>query len=153
MDARGSNPWQQAVAEFHEKLGHTIGDGAAPAIADARLRAKLLAEETAETIGALGFDVMISIYGHRTDINPFAQYEIEGNQSLVEAIDGLCDIIYVAVGAAVTMGVDLDPFFNEVQRSNMAKAGGEVRADGKRLKPEGWTPPDIAGVLARETGA
>ena len=30
----------------------------------------------------------------------------------------------------------------------MAKAGGPLREDGKRLKPPGWTPPDIAGVLA-----
>jgi hypothetical protein len=25
-----------------------------------------------------------------------------------------------------------------------------VRPDGKQLNPEGWTPPDIEGVLARQ---
>jgi predicted HAD superfamily Cof-like phosphohydrolase len=32
----------------------------------------------------------------------------------------------------------------------MAKASGPRRADGKVLKPEGWTPPDIVGVLERQ---
>jgi predicted HAD superfamily Cof-like phosphohydrolase len=32
----------------------------------------------------------------------------------------------------------------------MAKAGGPKRADGKQLKPEGWTPPDLAPILAEQ---
>lgn len=66
--------------------------------------------------------------------------------------DGLADVIYVAVGAALEFGIPLDRVWAEVHRSNMAKvdpATGKVikRADGKVLKPEGWTPPDVAGVL------
>lgn len=34
----------------------------------------------------------------------------------------------------------------------MLDADGPVREDGKRLKPDGWTPPDIKGVLERVTG-
>jgi hypothetical protein len=34
----------------------------------------------------------------------------------------------------------------------MAKVGGRRRADGKWLKPAGWSPPDIAGLLARLHG-
>lgn len=67
---------------------------------------------------------------------------------LAASLKELCDVIYVAYGAAVAFGVDLAPFWNEVHRSNMAKVGGPVREDGKRLKPEGWVGPDIAGVLA-----
>ena len=29
----------------------------------------------------------------------------------------------------------------------MAKVGGPIREDGKRLKPEGWEPPNITKVL------
>jgi predicted HAD superfamily Cof-like phosphohydrolase len=29
----------------------------------------------------------------------------------------------------------------------MAKAGGPTRADGKKLKPEGWEPPRIKEML------
>jgi predicted HAD superfamily Cof-like phosphohydrolase len=67
---------------------------------------------------------------------------------LVEAIDGMCDLLCVVYGTAAEFGIDLAPFWDEVHRTNMAKAGGPVREDGKRLKPPGWTPPDIAGVLA-----
>lgn len=71
----------------------------------------------------------------------------------IEAIaDGLADLIYVCVGTALEYGIPLDRVWAEVQRSNMAKvdpATGKVtkRADGKVLKPEGWTPPDIAAAL------
>jgi predicted HAD superfamily Cof-like phosphohydrolase len=47
-------------------------------------------------------------------------------------------------------GLDLVPFFAEVQRANMAKASGPVRADGKRLKPPDWVAPDLNGVLASQ---
>jgi len=66
--------------------------------------------------------------------------------------DGLADLIYVCVGCALEYGIPLDRVGDEVQRSNMAKVDpltGAVRRrlDGKILKPEGWTPPDIAGVM------
>lgn len=66
---------------------------------------------------------------------------------LVEIADGLADLVYVCVGAALEFGIPLDRVWAEVHRSNMAKAGGPRRADGKILKPDGWTPPDIRGVL------
>lgn len=71
---------------------------------------------------------------------------------LVAVIDGLCDLLCVVYGAAAEFGVDLAPFWDEVHRTNMAKAGGPLREDGKRLKPPGWVPPDIAGVLATLNG-
>jgi predicted HAD superfamily Cof-like phosphohydrolase len=118
---------QRAVMEFHRKFGQPVSTGA-PEIRRGVLRAALLAEEAKETIAA-----------------------IAGND-LVEAIDGLCDTIYVCLGAALEFGVDLQPFFAEVHRTNMAKEGGATRADGKIMKPEGWTPPDIAGILASGEG-
>jgi predicted HAD superfamily Cof-like phosphohydrolase len=118
------NSYQAMVKQFHHAFGSVIGRS--PAIRDEVLAARLIEEEAKETVKALE----------------------EGD--LVEAIDGICDLIYVAMGAAIRLGVDLDPYFHEVHRSNMAKVGGAVRADGKMLKPEGWTPPDIAGILQRE---
>ena len=64
-----------------------------------------------------------------------------------QMIDALCDILYVTYGAANAMGIDLDDFFQEVHRTNMEKLKGPMRADGKQLKPEGWKPPDIKGLL------
>lgn len=64
-------------------------------------------------------------------------------------IDALCDIAYFVEGTAVELGIPLDEFFAEVHRSNMAKEGGALAADGKLMKPPGWVPPDIAGILER----
>jgi len=113
---------QEQVAAFHATLGVTIGD--APAIRDGELRASLIEEEeAAETIDA-----------------------IRGGD-MVAAIDGLCDLLYVAYGTAVTFGIDLEPFFDEIHASNMAKIGGGRRADGKVLKTANWQPPRIAELL------
>jgi predicted HAD superfamily Cof-like phosphohydrolase len=118
-----SHAAQNDVADFHRALDIPVGDS--PAIRRPELRAELIREESKEAADAI----------ERGD--------------LIEAIDGLCDMIVVAYGAAVEFGIDLGPFWDEVHRTNMAKVGGPVREDGKRLKPPGWTPPDIAGVLAR----
>jgi predicted HAD superfamily Cof-like phosphohydrolase len=70
---------------------------------------------------------------------------------IVEIADAIADQIYVLCGMAVAYGIPLDAVWNEVHRSNMAKIGPDgylrFRADGKVLKPEGWTPPDIEGII------
>lgn len=74
---------------------------------------------------------------------------------IVEVADAIADLIVVVVGAAVTWGIPLKACFDEVHRSNMSKVGedGKVvrREDGKVLKPEGWSRPDLERVL-REAG-
>lgn len=115
---------QRDVEDFH-RLVCGIAPASTPAIRRPQLRADLIAEEAQETVTAI----------------------LRGD--LVGAIDGLCDLLCVVYGAADEFGIDLAPFWHAVHSSNMAKVGGPVRADGKRLKPEGWRPPDIAGVLAR----
>lgn len=145
------NPYQRDVQAFHEAMGATVGK--TPAIRDAELRAKLIMEEAVETIAALGFhaegiinsDESIQIGGH--DLGYFYRAP---RPSLPDAIDGICDLTYVALGTAVAAGIDLDPHWQEVQRANMAKLGGGMRADGKALKPVGWEPPDHESILAGE---
>lgn len=112
---------QQDVAEFHRALDIPIGQAAA--IRRPELRASLIEEEAAETCAAIRAG------------------------DLVEAVDGFCDLLCVVYGAAVEFGIDLAPFWREVHKTNMAKVGGPVREDGKRLKPEGWKPPQIADLL------
>ena len=118
---------QAQVAEFHRALDIPIGD--TPELRRVDLRCALIAEEAKETI------------------------EAAEAGDIVGAIDGLCDLIYVIHGAALEWGVDLEPFMEEVHRTNMAKVGGPVRADGKKLKPEGWTPPNIGGILRDQIAA
>lgn len=91
-------------------------------------RARYLVEELGETLVAL----------------------VQGDEA--EVLDGLADLIYVAVGAAITLDLPLTEAWAEVQATNMAKApGGAVVRDaaGKIMKPPGWSPPDLVAVLAR----
>lgn len=60
------------------------------------------------------------------------------------------DLIYVTVGTLLAFGIDLWPVWEAVQASNVAKAGGPRRPDGKFLKPPGWVPPDVPGIIARQ---
>lgn len=119
------NAWQSMVRDFHRKFNLTEGDD--PYIREPGLRMDLIDEEAGEIDRALM------------------------DNDIEKAADGLADLIYVCLGAAVAWGIDLDPIFAEVHRTNMAKEGGPKRGDGKLLKPPGWQPPDIARLL-REQG-
>ncbi|GMA14706.1 hypothetical protein E5F05_19555 [Deinococcus metallilatus] len=59
----------------------------------------------------------------------------------------LADLLYVTYGALDALGIDADAVFAEVHRANLSKLGGPRRADGKLLKPEGWQPADVRGVI------
>jgi len=66
----------------------------------------------------------------------------------VEQLDALIDILVVTIGAIHSAGFNGECAWNEVMRTNFAKidpATGKVRKreDGKVLKPEGWTPPNL----------
>lgn len=116
--------WQSDVERFHEKFGLPVLDTPQIIISDRMdFRAKLIREEMQETLDA--FDEL----------------------DLVEIADGICDSIYVLLGAALELGIKISPVWNEVQRTNMAKDGGATREDGKILKPEGWLPPRVEEEL------
>lgn len=128
-----------------------------PAMPDRKvreLRARLMAEEVAETIAALGFDVDIKITDadNEDDVVLVDHVFKPGKIDLVELADGIADAIFVDLGTAVAAGIDMEPVWDEVVRTNLSKASGPVRADGKRLKPEGWQPPRIAEIIADQQG-
>lgn len=116
------------VLEFHRKFRpDLIGTTPkVPPIDVEELRRRLIDEEVDETIDAMYDD----------DIPRIA--------------DGIADAIYVLIGTAVSYGIDLPKVWDAVHAANMAKVGGAVRADGKVLKPAGWQPPDVAGILASQ---
>lgn len=65
-----------------------------------------------------------------------------------EIVDALTDILVVTIGAAHSMGCDVEGAWKEVMRTNFAKIDKETgkvrkREDGKVLKPVGWTPPNL----------
>lgn len=117
------------VEEFHKAFKINANERPSwPSEAEQELRRKLIKEEIAEL-------------------------ELAHVQSdLVEVADALADIVYVACGMAVSYGIPLNEVWEEVHRSNMAKLHPELhtpiyREDGKVMKPDGWTKPDIEGIL------
>jgi len=81
--------------------------------------------------------------------------QVESCLNVLGQEDGDCSILSgktfgVLLGImpiASEMNLPMHRLWNEVHRANMDKAGGPKRADGKVLKPEGWKPPDIHGIL------
>jgi predicted HAD superfamily Cof-like phosphohydrolase len=88
--------------------------------------------------------------------------EFAASDGLEEQIDGLIDLIYVAVGALLHLGLNpnqIHQAFSEVQCSNMTKVmdnGKPLINDGvidpskpigKVLKTNNYTPPSIAEAL------
>jgi predicted HAD superfamily Cof-like phosphohydrolase len=120
--------WYQDIKDFHKEV---MGDNFfqhphLPLPELKELRKQLILEEVNETLKAMD------------------------ENDLVEIADGIADSIVVLLGTAVTYGIDLRPVWDEVHRTNMAKKDGPIRADGKKLKPEGWKPPDIKKILDKQ---
>ena len=57
-------------------------------------------------------------------------------------------LVWVIYDAADLFCLDLEPIFAEIHRSNMSKQGGKIRADGKLEKPVGYSPPNLAPIIA-----
>lgn len=97
-------------------------------------------------------------------------------ENLINVIDGAMDTIYVIAWAMRIMNVDAQAYWHEVQRSNMAKfpavdspvppldlpeykdvpieyntRNGRLvitnAVTGKVMKPQGWTPPNLHGIM------
>jgi predicted HAD superfamily Cof-like phosphohydrolase len=123
------NEAQRMVRDFHENFGLPRNDSPAwPGTIAHRLRVNLIEEELAELRNA------------------------GETQDLVEIADALGDLLYVVYGAAVTYGIDLEPVFSEIHRSNMSKgdSNAAARCDGKVLKGANYSPPRVAEVLERQ---
>lgn len=146
------NRMQALVQKFHREVLKQSHSPAEPQLRNPKLRSRLSLEETFEKViaflgsseGLRTIDEMRAEIVKRVEANP-ARY---AEPNLIEAIDGICDSIVVNCGDAEDIGIDIEPFYEEVMRSNLAKAGGHIDEHGKQHKPPGWTPPDIEGVLA-----
>lgn len=140
------NPFQRDVRSFHEAIG-------APApsrptlLTDerARFRERLIREEYEELVRALAMIRIERAWG-----SDGAEHEAKLRKHHVDVLDGICDLVYVALGTAVEMGVDVAPLWRAVHESNMRKVGGPIDAGGKQQKPSGWEPPDIETLLLEQ---
>lgn len=132
------------VAEFNRKFSMLIGYRPQHLTKRKLIeRARFLREELDEFIENAGL-----YYDDETGFEV-----VDAPQNLAGMADALVDIVYVAKGTAVMMGLgEVWPeLWAEVQRANMAKERGV----GKRgnlvdcIKPVGWVPPNHEAILAR----
>lgn len=174
IDARRDVDRQAMVRQFMRVFGQPISatPGTVPAELTptlhgfvgeqlVRFRVRLVAEEFLEFLYAT-LDSPTMFVDRRKYSHALVEEAVMGfvdNAPIVvdlpEAIDATLDMDYVNQGFRDTFGVDSTPLWLEVHKSNMAKAGpdGVPRRrpeDGKVLKPDGWTPPDIRGVLTAQ---
>ncbi len=118
---------QAMVDDFHRAFDIVVSP--APTVVDGRtreLRVKLIQEEFDELKEALDSGDLPSIAKE------------------------MADLLYVVYGTAVSYGIDMDPVFREVHRSNMSKVGGYKREDGKWVKPASYSPARIEPILAEQ---
>lgn len=145
------------MREFHERFALTVRDQpTVPPVSESRLRLRLIVEELVELACAL--------HGLRESDGAadrmMAALDVEltcavgdGNADLTAVAAELADLLYVANGAAMHVGIDPDAAVEAKHRSNLSKLGPDgrpvLRADGKVLKGEKFCPPDFSAVLGR----
>lgn len=70
--------------------------------------------------------------------------------------DALVDLVYLAMGTAIAMGLPWEKLWAEVQRANMSKVRAKSKEESKRgsaldvIKPEGWVGPNHHRALYLE---
>lgn len=123
---------QEMVRAFHAQAGALIQDRPAMPSADTRdLRLNLITEELDELNQALWPDD--GVYDH----------------GLVA--DALGDLLYVVLGTAVSCGIDIEPIFHEIHRSNMTKfIDGHRREDGKWIKGPSYEPANLGPLIEQQ---
>lgn len=163
---------QAAVAEFH--LATLIPIGWTPsALSVDRLRLRLgLFDEFVELLAASGMPIERVNQIH--NLLKWGIEKVDGqSQDIVEMADALGDIVVVAFGMAIEMGVDLNRVLAEIMRANMSKLDENGNPlinqcsreeceqpcmdsshwpkpddpHGKVLKASGYRGPDIQSVL------
>lgn len=152
------------VREFHAKFGHPVATTpAVPEDAQVRFRIALIAEEfvelldacfvTDETIG----DFMPKDWTRlKEELAHFARVA-PINVNLADFADAMEDLDYVVEGTRAVFGVHAAPLAAAVHAANMAKDAVQVAEKDasmgsriKPVKPPGWKPPDIYGLLIEQ---
>jgi predicted HAD superfamily Cof-like phosphohydrolase len=80
--------------------------------------------------------------------------EAINNNDMLETLDALEDILVVTIGAIHSAGMDGEGAWKEVMKTNFAKIDRETgkvrkREEGKVLKPQGWTAPELEQFLTK----
>jgi len=121
----------KAVHKFHTTFGLGIQESPTADLSESKatLRFDLMKEENEEYL------------------------EASKNNDITEVADALGDMLYVLCGTIIEHGLQhkIEDVFDEIQRSNMSKAGADgkpiLREDGKLLKGPHYFSPNISDIL------
>jgi predicted HAD superfamily Cof-like phosphohydrolase len=122
------------VGEFHDKFGLDRATGESPHDLDESL-----------------FEFRLSFLREEMDELEMAQEEGD----VAGMADALVDLVYVALGTAHLCDLPWQEVWDEVHSANMRKRRAiDARESGRGhsqdvIKPPGWMPPDVGGVLKK----
>lgn len=78
-------------------------------------------------------------------------------ENLLEELDALVDLVYVAVGTAISQGFDFDEAWQRVHAANLQKVralpdgSNSARSSGQDVvKPPGWRTADLSDLVGME---
>lgn len=120
------NKMQEQVAEFMRKAGQTVREK--PKAIDIREwmnREALIKEELRELDRAMWA------------------------ADIVETSDAIGDLLYVVIGTACTCGINIQPIWDEIHRSNMTKFidGHMDPQSGKWIKGPSYSPANLKPII------
>ncbi len=140
---------REQVAAFQAMIGRDAPEvPTVPSAATVRLRLALILEEAFETLRAAipgKWDDADRLM-HTLRLTPDSAVRVD----MAAFADGLADLDFVIEGTRQEFGINGAPIAAAVYEANMRKLGGPKDANGKHLKPKGWTPPDIEGELRKQ---
>ena len=114
-------------------------------------RARLILEEALELIEALGFWVAEDNPAGEPELNLYAH---DRGITLVDIVDGCCDVKVVVTGTLSACGVPDLAVQREVDENNLQKLHrGTIDEHGKLIKPADHVPPRLDLVLSYIDGA
>lgn len=145
---------QRRIEEFMRLAGQDLPLHPVIPSAEVRfLRASIILEEALETIEALGMEVGTGV---GAEFVPTPHLVVRASDklkpNLIEIADGCADTSVVTIGTLSACGIADNQLLMEVDASNLRKfgLGSYRRADGKWMKSNTWTPPDILRVLKEQ---
>lgn len=157
---RDATGFLRALA-FHDAMGITVrehvpGQPHEPSEEERILRAKLLFEETLETIrDGLGVALCYGPISTGATIHDMVEekfsFEIVDSYDPVETLDGLADVKVIANGTAVCFGLPMEDADRIVFESNMSKLDEDGKPTINGVTP-GYRTGSIGGVGEDELG-
>ncbi len=152
-----------SVKEFHDAFNLEVGEHPALPTATADTQVQLALEQTAMAMEALGAQLkevaavcganmlLVRLQLCQEELAELARAFVE--EDIVECLDALCDMRYVADGVTLCLGLHhaFMPAFREVHASNMSKLDEDgkpiISASGRVEKGPGYWPPRLKQFL------